>query len=65
MPHKPLGRWLSESQRKEIFAALVAAQDVQMTVAESRQMACELFGLTEKQVVEIEKEGRERKWPPL
>jgi hypothetical protein len=65
MPQRPLGSWLSESQRKEIFAALVAAQDLQMTVAESRRMVCEQFGLTEEQVRQIEREGMDRGWPPL
>jgi hypothetical protein len=65
MPQRPLASWLSESQRKEIFAALVTAQDLQMTVAESRRMVCEQFGLTVEQVRQIEREGMDRGWPPL
>jgi hypothetical protein len=56
---------LSESRRKELFNLLVVAQDYAMSVAEARQMACNLFGLAESQVVRIEREGLERTWPPL
>jgi hypothetical protein len=56
---------LSEDERREIFKLLVTAQDCDMTVAESRQMVVEMHGLTEKQVINIEKEGMAKKWPPL
>src|SRR5262249_11244610 len=54
-----------ESRRKEIFHLLVVAQDNAMGVAETRQMACALFGLAETQVVRIEQEGLDSNWPPL
>ena len=55
----------AEAQRKEIFEALVDAQDHDMTVAQSRQLIAERFGLTEEQVRQIEREGLDRLWPPL
>jgi hypothetical protein len=60
-----IGDEIPEVRRKEIFGVLVLAQDFQMTVPESRRMACERFGLTEGQVRAIEREGIRRKWPPL
>lgn len=56
---------LTEAVRKEIFLALVEAQDQRMSVPQSRQVVAERFGITEKQVVIIEKEGSENEWPPL
>jgi hypothetical protein len=56
---------LAEDQRKEIFVALVDAQDHEMTVAQSRQFIAERFGVTEDQVRQIEREGLDRLWPPL
>jgi hypothetical protein len=61
MPEKQL----SESQRKEIFLALVEAQDHAMTVAQSRKAVAERFGLSESQVRTIEREGLDNDWPPL
>lgn len=61
MPEKRL----SESQRKEIFLALVEAQDQAMTVAQSRKAVAERFGLSERQVRTIEREGLDNDWPPL
>ena len=56
---------LPESRRKELFHLLVIAQDYAMSVTEAREMACNLFGLEETNVVRIEQEGLERDWPPL
>jgi hypothetical protein len=53
---------LSEARRKEIFVALVEAQDHAMTVAQSRRAVAERFGLDEAQVRRIEREGPR---PPL
>jgi hypothetical protein len=61
MPEKQL----SEPQRKEIFLALVEAQDQAMTVAQSRKAVAERFGLSESQVRIIEGEGLDSDWPPL
>ncbi len=56
---------LPEDRRKEIFLALVDAQDHEMDVAQSRRLVVQRFGINESQVREIEREGMERQWPPL
>jgi hypothetical protein len=56
---------LGEERRKEIFLALVDAQDQAMSVAQSRRVIAERFGLSEGQLREIEREGLDRQWPPL
>ena len=56
---------LSEARRKEIFLALVDAQDHEIDVANSRRLMVERFGVSESQVREIEREGMENQWPPL
>jgi hypothetical protein len=56
---------LSEEHRKEIFLALVDAQDQNTEVVQSRRLMVERFGISESQVREIEREGLERQWPPL
>jgi hypothetical protein len=56
---------LSEDRRKEIFLALVDAQDHEMGVADSRRLVAQRFGLSEGQVRDIEREGLDRQWPPL
>jgi hypothetical protein len=61
MADKPL----SEEQRKEIFLALVDAQDHDMSVAQSRRHVAAQFGIREEQVRRIEREGIESGWPPL
>ena len=55
----------SESRRKEVFLALVTAQDAKMPVAQSRKEIAQRFGITEAEVVRIEREGLDNKWPPL
>jgi hypothetical protein len=61
MADKPL----SEEQRKEIFLALVDAQDHDMSVTQSRRHIAAQFGIREEQVRRIEQEGIENGWPPL
>jgi hypothetical protein len=56
---------LPESQRKEIFDALVDAQDHEMSVLHSRELVAKRFGVTDAEVREIEREGLDRQWPPL
>jgi hypothetical protein len=56
---------ISEERRKEIFLALVDAQDHEMSVAQSRTLMAERFGVNESQVRLIEREGIESEWPPL
>ena len=55
----------SESRRKEVFLALVTAQDTEMPVAQSRKEIAQRFGITEAEVVRIEREGLDNNWPPL
>ena len=61
MPDKPL----PEPRRKDIFLALVEAQDHGMSPAESRKVVGERFGVSEGQVRQIEREGLDNSWPPL
>jgi hypothetical protein len=56
---------LSLDERKEVFRALVVAQDAGMAVAQSRKAVAERFGLREEQVRRIEREGLDGGWPPL
>jgi len=56
---------LPEPQRKEIFLALVEAQDNAMSPAESRKAVAERFGISGGQVRTIEREGLDNDWPPL
>ena len=56
---------ISEARRREIFAAVVEAQDGKMDVARSRQLVAFRFGLNETQIEQIEQQGIEGEWPPL
>jgi hypothetical protein len=56
---------LSEAKRKEIFQALVEAQDQEMTVSQSYQAITERFGVSSAQLRNIEREGLDNQWPPL
>ena len=56
---------LTDERRKEIFLALVQAQDNDMTVSQSRRLVSSRFGVTENQIVQIEREGLDQQWPPL
>jgi hypothetical protein len=56
---------LPEDRRREIFLALVDAQDHEMTVSQSRQAVAARFGVSEGQVRKIEREGLDNNWPPL
>jgi hypothetical protein len=55
----------SESRRKEVFLALVTVQDAEMPVAQSRKEIALRFGITEDEVLRIEREGLDGNWPPL
>jgi hypothetical protein len=56
---------LPEERRREIFAAVVAAQDGGASVVDSRRSVASRFALPPKKVAEIEAEGVENDWPPL
>jgi hypothetical protein len=55
----------SKSRRKEIFRALVDAQDREMSVLQSRAVIAKRFGLDIRQLKSIEQEGIDNEWPPL
>jgi hypothetical protein len=54
-----------ETTRRLAFAALVEAQDGGMSVADSRRAVAERFGMTEAEVLAVEREGITSQWPPL
>ncbi len=56
---------LTETRRKEIFFALVDAQDHKIDVARSRRLMVERFGVSDSQIRQIEREGMDNDWPPL
>jgi hypothetical protein len=56
---------LTRDRRKEVFLALVRAQDRRVSVAGSRAEVAEKFRLSELQVRRIEQEGLDAGWPPL
>jgi hypothetical protein len=56
---------LTEDRRKELFQALVEAQDQEMSVSLSRRVIAQRFGVSEDIVRRIEREGLEGHWPPL
>ena len=55
----------AEDRRREIFRALVDAQDQAVGVARSRTRVAERFGVSAQQVRDIERAGLEGQWPPL
>jgi hypothetical protein len=56
---------LSEPVRKEIFSALVEAQDQEMPVAQSRREISRRFSISEEELRAIEREGLDNNWPPF
>jgi len=56
---------LSKSRRKEIFRALVDAQDHQIGVLQSRAIIAKRFGVDTRELKRIEQEGIDNNWPPL
>ena len=65
MPEHDTENSLPEPRRKEIFLALVDAQDHEMSVEQSRKLIVERFGISENQARHIEREGIDNDWPPL
>jgi hypothetical protein len=61
----PIADPIAEDRRKEIFLALVDAQDQEMDVAQSRKLVALRFDVSEHQVRQIEREGLDCGWPPL
>jgi hypothetical protein len=58
-----LERPLPEELRREIFLALVDAQDQGMTVLQSRKAIAQRCTISESSLVKIEHEGLEKDWP--
>ena len=65
MGKQEVSKRLSEEERRAVFLALVAAQDMGASVVRSRKEVAEKFGLTDRQVRQIEEEGLDGGWPPL
>jgi hypothetical protein len=65
MSDQELEQALPEPRRQEIFLALVTAQDQEMPVGQSRRVIAQRFGISESQVLKIEREGLDNNWPPL
>ena len=55
----------SEACRKALFRALIECQDRGVSVATSRIRVAESFGVTDKLMAEVEREGLDKGWPPL
>ena len=54
-----------KTAHKEIFRALVEAQDQGLSVQESRAQIADRFFLTAEEVATIERTGIAESWPPL
>lgn len=52
-------------RRRELFAALVAAQDRGLSVGDSRELVARRFGVDVAAVQAVEDEGLDRRWPPF
>jgi hypothetical protein len=56
---------LTELRRRELFAALVTAQDEGLSVRDSRAAIARRFTVDVQTVAEVEDEGLDGRWPPL
>ena len=71
MAHSKTEEQVPEPLRKEIFQALVEAQEQmeaqeqKVDVVRSRKLVAERFSINDNQVRQIEREGIEKQWPPL
>jgi hypothetical protein len=61
----PDAKRLPEERRREVFLALVEAQDQDLGVPQSREAVARRFDLSVEEVRQIEREGLEATWPPL
>ena len=52
-------------RRREVFLALVAAQDGGLSVLASREKVANEQGVSARELLKIEKEGLQNQWPPL
>ena len=65
MAKQEASKRLSEKERRAVFLALVAAQDLGVGVVRWRKEVAEQFGITDREVRRIEEEGLDGGWPPL
>jgi hypothetical protein len=57
---------LPEERRMEIYQALADEQDLyEFTAEQARKRVAGRFGISEARLWEIEREGREKLWPPF
>lgn len=56
---------LSLERRRELFVALVAAQDEGLSVLLSRETIAQRFGVEVEMVRKVEDVGLEKNWPPF
>jgi hypothetical protein len=56
---------LPVARRREVFVALVAAQDGGLSVLASREKVATEQCVSAKYLLNIENEGLQRQWPPL
>lgn len=56
---------LTEQRRRELFLALVAAQDGGLGVRDSREAVARQFEVDAETVAEVEDEGLDKGWPPF
>jgi len=63
-PQRPTDE-LPEERRLAIFQALANEQDLyEFTPEQGRRRVAQRFGITEAKLREIEREGRDKLWPP-
>ncbi len=56
---------LAEERRQEIYRAIVEAEDLHdFTPEQARRLLAKRFSISDAQLKEIEREGRERLWTP-
>jgi hypothetical protein len=65
MPEPTGDPMITEERRREIFAAIVEAQDQCVSVAASRAVIEDRFGISPEKLRSIETEGSGANWPPL
>jgi hypothetical protein len=65
MPAVGDGHAIPKVRRREIFAALVAAEDQGLHPREARASVAQRFNIGAEQVLAIAAEGIAANWPPL
>jgi len=54
-----------EEKHKEVFRALVELQDTGCETESSRKRIADQFSISVSEVRHVEREGIQKKWPPL